>query len=45
MKNSATKLKKLKTKTIYGFKKGQLEMANNAMDPTTIPTTTTMVMV
>ena len=42
MKTSTTKLKKLKTKTIYGFKKGQLDMANNGQDPTTVTMTSTI---
>jgi hypothetical protein len=39
MKMSATKLKKLRTKTVYGFRMHR-SGGNNFMDPTTITVTT-----
>ena len=45
MKTATTRLKKLKTKTVYGFKKGHLETMHNLQDPTTISTTSTMVLI
>jgi hypothetical protein len=43
MKATAQKLKKLKTRQVYGFKKNQFSGANG--DPTVSVTTTTGIMV
>ena len=40
MKISATRLKKLKTRTIYGFRRHISSNDNNFMDPTTNTVTT-----
>ena len=40
MKATTFKLKKLKSKRVYGFRSEQFNMINNGLETTTVPTVT-----